>query len=88
MLKHIKRLFGVKPAEPQAPYKVETPSVNYEDIKPAPAVMVPVQAEEPAATEAVVESKPAKKPRKPRAPKVEKALAVKKPRAPRKSKSE
>jgi hypothetical protein len=77
MLKFIKSFFAKKQAAvAEVPYKVEVSPV----VEPTPVV---VQA-----TEAMVESvAPAKKARKPRAPKAEKVVAEKKPRAPRKPKA-
>jgi SepF-like predicted cell division protein (DUF552 family) len=56
MLEFFKKLFGAKPAETPAPYKVETPSfpVEKEEAKPA-------KAKKPAVKKATT--------RKPRAPK-------------------
>jgi hypothetical protein len=78
--KFIKSFFKRKEeAQPEAPYKVETPSVNYEDVKPQQVVLTPVVSEtakKPAAKKAKApkaeatapkaESKPAKKPRAPK----------------------
>lgn len=63
-----------------APYKVETPTPVVVEETPAPAPVAPVETlpvEVPVVTEVVAEA-PAKKPRKPRAPKVE-ATPVKAP---------
>ena len=54
MLSLIKKLFGSKPAEVAAPYKVEAP------VAEAPA-------KKPAAKKAVVKAKTARKPRTPKA---------------------
>lgn len=84
MLKFIKSFFVGKPAEPEAPYKVEVPatSVNYEDIKPEPVKLTPASEQ---ATEAVVESiaKPAKAKKTAGAKKPAAAKKVAKPKAPK-----
>ncbi len=81
MFKAIKEFFLGKPAEPvkeaEAPYKVEAPVVDLADVaiaqRPAPVVEAP--KEEP---KAEAKKEPAKKPRKPRAPKAGGAKAPKK----------
>jgi len=94
MLSFIKKLLGfptpsevAAAKETAAPYKVETPLVNNKtgdvvDQAPAPIVEAPVN---PQITDAVTQAaEPAKKTRKPRAPKAEKPVkekAVKKEKA-------
>jgi hypothetical protein len=65
MLGFFKKLFGSKPAETPAPYKVETPETP--PVEAAPVVAKEV-AKKPAAKK-VAAAKP-KAPRKPRTPKV------------------
>ena len=78
MFKKIKEFFLGKPASERhpldavtAPYKVEPPVTHTYDVPPAPGVTTlafipPAAVAEPT----VVEAAPAKKPRKPRTPKV------------------
>jgi hypothetical protein len=79
MFGFIKKLFGTAPkAETtEAPYKVEAPVVDLADIaiaqKPAPVAEAPKEA-----PKAEAKKEPAKKPRKPRAPKAGGAKAPKK----------
>jgi len=80
MFDFLKKLFGIAPkaeTPAEAPYKVEAPVVDLADIaiaqKPAPVVEAP--KEEP---KAEAKKEPAKKPRKPRAPKAGGAKAPKK----------
>ncbi len=79
MFGFIKKLFGTAPkAETtEAPYKVEAPVVDLADIaiaqRPAPVAEAPKEA-----PKAEVKKEPAKKPRKPRAPKAGGAKAPKK----------
>lgn len=90
MLNAIKKLFGIKPAEPatEVPYKVEAPLVQ---LGPEPAVteavVVVADAVVPAAVVEVASAKmpPAKRgPAKSKAPVVKKSPgAPKKPRAPK-----
>jgi hypothetical protein len=54
MLSFIKKLFGSKPEEVAAPYKVETP-------------LAKELAKKPAAKKAAVKAKPTRKPRTPKA---------------------
>jgi len=94
MLNAIKKLFGIKPAEPatEVPYKVETPLVQLgpEPVLPAgtEAAIVtpaPVAKEEPAK---VAKPKAPAKPKAQKAPEAAAITAPKKPRAPRKPKAE
>jgi hypothetical protein len=64
MLGFFKKLFGSKPAETPAPYKVESPATPVETVTETPAAPAP----KPAAKK-VASAKP-KAPRKPRTPKV------------------
>ncbi len=79
MFGFIKKLFGTAPkAETtEAPYKVEAPVVDLADIaiaqRPAPVAEAPKEA-----PKAEAKKEPAKKPRKPRAPKAGGAKAPKK----------
>jgi hypothetical protein len=95
MLKFIKSFFKKKDEiQPEAPYKVEKPTEPF----PYALTDVPVKdnfesttiksVSEDASTAMVESIAPAKKTRKPRVPKADKAPAVKKPRAPRKPKAE
>jgi hypothetical protein len=64
MLSFIKKLFGSKPAETPAPYKVEAPKVKefpFPENKPAKAV------KKPAVKKPAVTAKTARKPRAPKA---------------------
>ena len=97
MFKKIKEFFVGKPAVESkfehpldavtTPYKVEPPVTGTYDVPPAPGVTTLLYV--PPATEhapAVVEAAPAKKPRKPRTPKVAPVAAVKE-KAPAKAKA-
>jgi hypothetical protein len=69
MLKAIKKLFGIKPAETPAaevPYKVETPAVSPVAEQASQAV---VESIAPAKKPAAKKTPAAKKPRAPRKPK-------------------
>ncbi len=82
MFGFIKKLFGTAPkAETtEAPYKVEAPVVDLADIaiaqRPAPVAETPAPVAE--APKAEAKKEPAKKPRKPRAPKAGGAKAPRK----------
>jgi hypothetical protein len=65
MLSFIKKLFGSKPAETPAPYKVEAPKVEQFPF-PDKAEKKPV-AKKPAAKKTAVKAKTARKPRAPKA---------------------
>jgi hypothetical protein len=65
MLSFIKKLFGSKPAETPAPYKVETPKVE-EFPFPSKAEKKPV-TKKPTDKNPAVKAKPARKPRAPKA---------------------
>lgn len=83
MIRFFKSLFSKKPVEPQAPYKVESPETIIAVGEPPATVVI---AEGAGIVEATA---PAKKPRKPRAPKAE--VVAEKPakaKAPRKPKAE
>ena len=59
MLSFIKKLFGSKPAEVEAPYKVETPSFPAPTSEDKPA-------KKPAAKKATTKAKTARKPKTPK----------------------
>jgi hypothetical protein len=65
MFGFIKKLFGAKPAETPAPYKVEAPKVEQFPF-PSKAETPPV-AKKPAAKKPAVKAKTARKPRAPKA---------------------
>jgi hypothetical protein len=98
MFKKIKEFFVGKPASernfahpldavttPAAPYKVEPPVSYSYDVPPAPGVTT-LAFIPPAVTAPEVVAEPAKKPRKPRTPKVAPVAAVKE-KAPAKAKA-
>ena len=84
MLNTIKKLFGIKPAEPavEVPYKVETPLVQLgpEPVVTEATIVIPAPAE-PIAKEAPAKVVKTKAPAKPKTTKA--ATAPKKPRAPK-----
>lgn len=100
MFKKIKEFFVGKPADernfahpldavttPAAPYKVEPPAPHSYDVPPTPG-MTTLEFIPPAVTAPEVVAEPAKKPRKPRTPKV--AVVAEKPvkeKAPAKAKA-
>ena len=68
MLEFIKKIFGSKPVETPAPYKVETPAPKVEQF-PFPS-KAPVKSEKKTADKKpAVKAKTARKPRAPKAPK-------------------
>jgi len=81
------------PAEPAAPYKVETPAPAPEVVAEVAAVTATAEVAAPVVVDEVVADKPAPKARKPRKPKAvvvaddSAVAAVKKPRKPRSKKA-
>jgi hypothetical protein len=88
MIKFLKNLFGVKPAEPavEAPYKVEAPTPVAEKATEAVVTSIAPVAEKPAKAPRAKKPAAMKAPKAPKAPKEPKVKAPAKPRAPKKAK--
>jgi hypothetical protein len=66
MLSFIKKLFGSKPTETPAPYKVETPVAKPAEF-PFPSVKPARDEKKPAVKKPAAKAKPVRKPKAPKA---------------------